>query len=193
MSDHPPANDEQLLDFFKALADATRLKIIGLLAQKAFSVEELAALLDLRPSTVSHHLNVLNTAGLVEARTQSYYNVYQLKPEALESMAQRMLAQETLPAMAADIDLDAYDRKVLHNFIAPDGSLKVIPAQRKKREAVLRHVIKAFEPGKRYSEAEVNDILSRYHKDVATMRRELIVSKLFERENGAYWVSASIA
>jgi hypothetical protein len=188
MSDHPPSNDEQLLDFFKALADGTRLKIIGLLSQKAFSVEELAALLDLRPSTVSHHLNVLNVAGMVEARTQSYYNVYQLKPEALESVAKRLLSLETLPAMAADVDLDAYDRKVLHNFILPDGSLKVIPAQRKKRDAVLRHVVKAFEPGKHYSEAEVNDILSRFHTDVATMRRELIVSKLLGRENGAYWV-----
>jgi predicted transcriptional regulator len=188
MSEHPPSNDEQLLEFFKALADGSRLKIIGLLSQKAFSVEELAALLDLRASTVSHHLNVLNVAGLVEARTQSYYNVYQLKPEALESMAQRMLAQDTLPAMAADVDLDGYDRKVLHNFILPDGSLKVIPAQRRKREAVLRHVVKAFEPGKRYPEAEVNEILSRFHSDVATMRRELIVSKLLGRENGEYWV-----
>src|SRR5512145_758533 len=132
MNAYSPSTDEQLLDFFKAMADATRLKIIGLLAQKAFSVEELAALLDLRASTVSHHLQMLNGVGLVEARTQSYYNVYQLRPDVLESMAQHLLSQDALPAMAADIDLDAYDRKVLHGFVLPDGCLKIIQAQRKK-------------------------------------------------------------
>lgn len=52
--------------------------------------------------------------------------------------------------MAADVDLDAHDRKVLQRFILPDGRLENIPAQRKKREALMRHV-EAFEPG----EAEV--------------------------------------
>ena len=47
---------EELVTFFKALSDANRLKIIGLLAQQPYSVEELAALLNLKASTVSHHL-----------------------------------------------------------------------------------------------------------------------------------------
>ena len=50
--------DEQvaeLLGFFKALADGNRLKIVGLLAQGEYTVEQLAEMLDLRPSTVSHH------------------------------------------------------------------------------------------------------------------------------------------
>ncbi len=48
--------ETELVDFYKALADANRLKIVGLLANRAYSVEELAALLKLKPSTVSHHL-----------------------------------------------------------------------------------------------------------------------------------------
>ena len=55
----------ELLAFFKALSDATRLKLIGLLAQKESSVEELAAMLDVNPSTVSHHLSKLGEIGLV--------------------------------------------------------------------------------------------------------------------------------
>jgi DNA-binding transcriptional ArsR family regulator len=47
---------QELLDFFKALADANRLKIAGLLAQEALTVEQLAEMLELHPSTVSHHL-----------------------------------------------------------------------------------------------------------------------------------------
>jgi DNA-binding transcriptional ArsR family regulator len=54
---------EELVTFFKALSDANRLKIIGLLAQKPYSVEELAALLDLKASTVSHHLSKLAKVG----------------------------------------------------------------------------------------------------------------------------------
>ena len=189
MNDFSPTIDEQLLDFFKAMADATRLKIIGLLSQKALSVEELAAMLDLRPSTVSHHLNVLNMAGLVEARPQSYYNVYQLKQDTLEKMAQHLLSQEALPTMAADVDLNGYDRKVLRAFLLPNGRLKSIPAQRKKRDAVLRHILQSFEPGKHYPEGEVNTILEGFHDDVATLRRELIASKMLEREQGEYWVA----
>ena len=47
---------DELVSFYKVLADANRLKIVGLLARQAYSVEELAALLKLKPSTVSHHL-----------------------------------------------------------------------------------------------------------------------------------------
>mgnify|MGYP001061433023 FL=1 len=35
---------EELVTFFKALADSNRLKIVGLLAEKSYSVEELAEL-----------------------------------------------------------------------------------------------------------------------------------------------------
>lgn len=69
---------DELVTFFKALADSNRLKIVGLLAEKPYSVEELAELLQLKPSTVSHHLARLSEAGLVQSRSESYYNVYRL-------------------------------------------------------------------------------------------------------------------
>ena len=75
---------EELIALFKALSDANRLKIIGLLAQKPYSVEELAALLDLKASTVSHHLARLVKVGLISARAEGYYSVYQLDKSALE-------------------------------------------------------------------------------------------------------------
>jgi hypothetical protein len=180
---------EELLAFYKALADANRLKIVGLLAGRSYSVEELAALLDLRPSTVSHHLAKLAEAGLVTARTESYYSVYQLEEKALEERTRRLLSRQDFSSAVADMDLDGYDRKVVADYTRRDGSLKSIPAQRKKLEAVLRYVVKAFQPGKRYSERKVNEILGRYHEDTATLRRELVGYHLMEREGGggAYW------
>jgi len=178
---------EELLNFFKALADANRLKIVGLLSQQPYSVEQLAALLELRPPTVSHHLKLLSEAGLVSAKAESYYNLYRLEPGVLEQIAGRLVAQDKLPSMAAEVDLQAYDRMVLRNVSLPDGRLKVIPAQRKKREVILRHILKSFEPGVHYTEKQVNEILSRFHEDTATLRREMIVYKFMKRSEGEYW------
>lgn len=180
---------EEAVAFFKALADANRLKIVGLLAQQPYSVEELAALLNLKASTVSHHLSKLAQAGLVSAKADSYYNVYQLDEKALESKSRNIFSQENLAASVVDVDADAYDNKVIGDYTRKDGSLKTIPAQRKKLEAILRYVVKAFEPGKRYSEKQVNEILGKYHEDTASLRRELVGYGLMKREGGGgeYW------
>jgi biotin operon repressor len=178
---------EELVDFFKALADSSRLKIIGLLAQQPYSVEELAALLKLKPSTVSHHLARLSEAGLVSAKAEGYYSVYQLEEKALEARSRSLFSQDDLNAAVADIDLGAYDNKVLKDYMSRDGSLKTLPAQRKKLEAVLRYVVKSFKVENRYSEKQVNKILSGFHEDTATLRRELIGYGLMQRENDEYW------
>jgi len=181
---------EELVLFFKALADSNRLKIIGLLAQRGYSVEELAAMLNLKAPTISHHLSKLAEAGLVTARAEGYYSIYQLNKEALESTARGLFSSEQMTAAAEDVDLDGYDRKVLANFCLPDGRLKEIPAQRKKLEVVLRYVVKAFKPGQKYPEKQVNETLARFHEDTATLRRELVGYGLMKRDGGGgdYWI-----
>ena len=128
-------------------------------------------------------------AGLVSARVEGYYNLYELDRIALEGQSRRIFSSEQMTAVTLNLDLDAYDRKVVGDFTHPDGSLKEIPAQRKKLEAVLRYVVKAFEPGKRYTEKQVNKLLSRFHEDTASLRRELVGGGLMQRESGegVYW------
>lgn len=181
---------QELLNFFKALSDANRLKIVGLLARSPHTVEQLAEMLAIHPSTASHHLSRLTKAGLVSARAEGYYSVYQLETKVIEAMAQRLLERETLPAVSEDIDIDAYDRKVLRNFLTPDGRIKDFPAQEKKLEVVLRYVLKSFEPGVRYTEKQVNEILMRFNVDYSFLRRSLIESRMLAREAGgsAYWL-----
>jgi hypothetical protein len=91
--------------------------------------------------------------------------------------------------MVAEVDADAYDKKVIRDYSRRDGSLKTLPSQRKKLEAVLRYVVQAFEAGKRCSEKQVNEILASYHSDTATLRRELVGFGLMQREGGGgeYW------
>jgi len=180
---------EELLAFFKALSNANRLKIVALLAKESLSVEEMAEILGLNSSTVSHHLSKLTKVGLVNARPESYYNVYSLQLNVLSDMAERLLSNEMLPTVAEDVDVDAYDRKVLNTFLDENGRFKVFPAQQKKEEALLRHIVKVFEPGKRYSEKEVNEMLSQFNEDTARQRRDLVELGFMKREGGggAYW------
>jgi hypothetical protein len=150
-------------------------------------VEELSAALDLRPSTISHHLSKLTEAGLVSARAVSYYSIYQLESGVLESAARQMLSQEAIASAAGDVDSDAYDRKVWRDFLLPDGRLKTIPVQRKKLNVILRRLAQEFTPGVRYPEKRVNEILKTFHDDTASLRRELVGAKLLDRQHGEYW------
>jgi predicted transcriptional regulator len=179
---------EELVGFFKALADANRLKIVGLLSQQPYSVEQLAAMLHLRPSTISHHLAKLSEVGLVSARAEGYYNIYQLE-EATLSKTRLQFSKQDLAAVIEGVDLEAYDRKVVEDFSHPDGRLKTLPSQRKKLEAVLRYVVQVFKPEVRYTEMQVNQFLSRFHEDTASLRRELVGRGLMQRakDGGEYW------
>lgn len=183
-------SNQELLDFFKALADANRLKIIGLLAQSPASVEQIATTLGLHSSTISHHLARLSKAGLVTARPDSYYSVYQLETKQLESMAQRLLSRETLPAVTQDVDINAYDRKVLKAYLTPEGQVRDFPSQQKKMEVILRHVVKVFKPDQHYTEKQVNELLAKFNEDTARLRRYLIDYGFMQRQGDGseYWL-----
>ena len=180
---------EELLAFFKALSDANRLRIVALLAEKPLSVEQLAEMLNLSSSTVSHHLSKLAKVGLVSARAEGYYSIYQLELKALTEMSQRVLSKEVLPAVAAEVDVDAYDRKVLKAYLDEEGRLIAFPTQQKKERAVLRHIVRVFEFDRRYSEKEVNQLLLQFNEDNAHLRRDLVDFGFMDREGGGgeYW------
>jgi len=71
-----------------------------------------------------------------------------------------------------------------HEWFDAVGKLKTLPAARSKRTAVLERIATAFEPGRAYKETEVNEVLRRFHDDVATLRRELVAEKLLVRRPG---------
>ena len=190
MTDQEQINS--LLNFFKALADENRLKIVGLLAQKPSSVEALADALGLSASTTSHHLARLSKSGLVSARADGHYYIYSLNTDALRGMSQHLLQEENLPALsqgAVNTGDDLFESKVMKAFIDSEGRITAFPAQEKKFLVLLRYVLKAFEPGQRYPEKEVNEILKRYNEDTASLRRGLVEYKLMQREGGGgvYW------
>lgn len=177
-----------VLSFFKALADGSRLRIVGILAEGERSVDELAAALGLKAPTVSHHLNKLKASGLVQMRQEGTTHLYRLDVEALRTLSREVLTPEQMVSLVDDVEGEAWERKVLKDFFESER-LKEIPASRKKRLVVLRWLAGRFQPGVRYTEREVNDLLRRHHPDTATLRRELIADahQLLRRERGVYW------
>jgi len=184
----PPEDFEALLQFFKVVADENRLKLLGILATREYSVEELAALLQLKAPTISHHLARLKELGLVQTRSDGNTHFYRLDAENLRATSKGLLSSERMAELVPleEMEGDAWERKVLRDFF--DGPrLKEIPASRKKRSVVLRWLANLFEPGTRYTEAQVNEIVKRHHPDASALRREMIGEHLLRREHGVYW------
>ena len=177
---------DTLLAFFKAMAHESRLRIVGLLSQGERSVQDLAEALDLKEPTVSHHLALLKAQGLVTVRAEGTTRWHALDLGALERLSRRVLEPDALGRGASAETLDG-DARILRAFLDADGRLKVIPAARRKRTVVLRWLARAFEPERRYGEAEVNALLQQRHWDSATLRRELVGHAMLAREAGVYW------
>ena len=181
---------DTLLSFFKVLANENRLKLVGILSQTECSVEDLAARLQLKEPTVSHHLNKLKELDLVAMRSQGNTHFYQLNVDTLSNLNKSLLSPEQMSSWTQNIPTDAWEEKVLKNYLNGDR-LKEIPASRKKRLVVLQWLVEKFELTRTYTEKEVNQILSKYYNDYATLRREFIGYQLMQRNNGIYQRLAS--
>jgi len=192
---HPTPHPDTLLAFFKALADPSRLRIVGLLSRVSMTVEDLAAELKLSTSTTSHHLKRLTEVGLVGAEPRVYYRYYSLHEQNLHDMATRILGAGELEELGhfdsqfPDHDRGSFEDKVLRAF-TDEGRITAFPSQEKKRRVLIDYASRAFEPGKRYPEREVNDILERFNEDTAYMRRALVDYGIMDREGGGgeYWL-----
>jgi predicted transcriptional regulator len=185
----PDTHLTDLLRFFKVLAEPQRLRIIGLLAQRPHTVEAIARALHLSDSTVSHHLSRLSDAGLVAARAESYYNVYSLQTDVLTMMARTILKETEEPRTAETGAADAFEKKVIETFTTPEGRIRAFPTTEKKYLVLVRYVLRSFEPGVRYTEKRVNQILAGFNEDTARLRRSLVDHGYMAREGGGgkYW------
>lgn len=80
-------------------------------------------------------------------------------------------------------------RTVVSRFFK-DTALTAFPAKRKARAHVLLYLVNYFEPGRTYTEKQVNEILSALWSDFAYVRRELVDYGYLKRDKaGTYWLA----
>ena len=81
----------QIEKISKALADETRLKIFEAISAKGqMNCGEIVSLRGVTPATVSHHLKILNEAGLVECKRAGQFVYSRSVPEAIEEYARAL-------------------------------------------------------------------------------------------------------
>lgn len=173
--------DEQVT-LLKTIADATRLRILGLLAERPRTGTELVGELNLTAPTISHHLHRLRDVGIVSAEADAQRRVWSINTDLLGAVGS--------PATNGS-PIDDEQARIAGRFFK-DGKLTSIPSKRKARAAVLMELLRSFEPGRSYQERQVNEILGRFHPDTATLRRELIDYGYLHRTGFVYQVTDEV-
>lgn len=80
-----------LSDFFKVMGDSTRIRLLWALEEAELCVNDLAVLLDMTKSAVSHQLKILRTAKLVKAEKQGKNVFYSLIDEHVKVILEMAL------------------------------------------------------------------------------------------------------
>jgi len=162
------------------LADGDRLRVAAALLLGADTHEDVAEETGLPVSAVVRALARLIEGGLVERDGHGY----RLKEEVLRSAARTEEARDD-----DQTERESGQRAAVLRVFVKDGRLVSIPSSHAKRQHVLDLIAQDFEVGVRYPEAQVKEILRRWHPDYATLRRYLVDDGFMEREGGGgrYW------
>ena len=87
----------ELEDLFAALGDATRLKMLKIIADEELCSCEVMAALELTQPTTSHHLAILERAGLLTSRRNGKWVFYKIANPQVRSLISKgfSLVEET--------------------------------------------------------------------------------------------------
>ncbi|MFS0556607.1 metalloregulator ArsR/SmtB family transcription factor [Brevibacillus sp. 179-C9.3 HS] len=191
---------DQLVTFYKALGDPTRVRILAILANGPLHGQALAGKLGVTPPTITHHMAKLRDAGVVYERRDKntiYFYLHEanvkrqsqaivnVMEKAKDTTAEELFAQDNLHVQRRH-QMAAEKMQVIRSFITPDGKLKQIPSQRKKKLIVFEFMVQGLEKGRKYKEQEINEYIRQFHEDYATIRREFIMNHYMYREEGIY-------
>jgi len=174
-------NQNEVMDFVKAMASVERLRVVGALVRGRATRAQIAEQLHLPVRDVFQHLAFLEHANVVREED----GVYELDEKAIEVLARGQL-EEQRPQYE---DQPQNVRKVLKAYLNTDGTLKQIPTDSKKLLVILNFIVDAFSFDTNYTEKEVNTILRRFNPDTAALRRYLVDHGFMARESDGskYW------
>jgi len=192
---------DQLVTFYKAMGDTTRIRILAILANGPLHGQALAGKLGVTPPTITHHMAKLREAALVYERRDKNTIYFYLHEANVKRLSQAIVNVLEHAKKGTDESLWEEEGKeanegggrplveslqVLRTFFTADGRLKQIPAQRKKKLIVFEHMVRGLEKGRKYTEAQINEYIRQFHEDYATIRREFVMNHYMYREDGIY-------
>lgn len=95
--------------------------------------------------------------------------------------------------MNSNIEMTAEQKeKVLANYFKGDftNRIEVFPSKEKKKLILLEFIAAQFEPNRKYSENEMNEILKKVYHDYVSIRRYLIEYGFLDRnkDGSSYWL-----
>jgi hypothetical protein len=178
------------------LAEPDRLSALAAVALGAGTLAEVAGRAGLEPKAAARALSRLVAGGLLDGGAGGY----RVRTEAIQAAARPPdTADPGAAALEAPLPLvdpaagehgpatrppepppGSPEEAVLRRFVHR-GRLLSVPAARGKRLVVMNYLAGLFEPGRRYPEAEVNELLGRYHHDYAMLRRYLVDDGFLDR------------
>jgi hypothetical protein len=176
-----PAPDLPIASVIGHVANPQHRRVLAAIELGAATPDDIVERTGLPRRDVVTALQRLETTGIAEQRAPGWT----IADDRLRATARAAAARER-PSDDAPGDAPPDQARVLRAFLR-DGRLVSIPTARGKRRIVLEHVAQAFEPGRHYSEAQVNLLLGQVHGDVAALRRYLVDEGFLDRDHGWYW------
>lgn len=183
------------------LAEPERMRVFAALVLGARTVTDVARAADLDQRAVGRALQRLEAGGLVERvepveRAEPVERVGRGQPDGYRPVLDvfKQIARTTAPPAKTEEHgyADKRVETVLRTFVR-DGRLIGLPAQAGRRHVVLEHIVQSFEPGRGYTEIEVNAILRAWTEggstDHVALRRYLVDAELLTRDGASYWRS----
>jgi hypothetical protein len=165
------------------LVAGDRLPVVAALVLGAQTIDDIAERTELPARDVLRVLTRLESAGLTSIDGSRWTLHVDVLREVVTG--HRWTPAEHAPS-GEIADASPEQAAVLRAFFR-GGRLVRLPAQRTKRLVVLDRLAREFEPGIRYPEVDVNQLLLAYYPDYAALRRYLVEEGYLARENGVYW------
>lgn len=167
------------LDLLRAVLDPDRLAVLGHAAGGDRDFTNLRETHEGKPRAIAEAIGELHADGFLTPEGFVDRGVFR-------SIAQQLPAREPGLGQPVDGPWTPTEAEVLGRFYA-DGRLVQIPSVSSKRTLVYEKIVQEFEPGRRYSERDVNFMIQLVYADYATVRRGLVDEAFMDRADGVYW------
>ena len=171
--------DATTLGLLRAVLDPVRLAVLGASVGAAVDISQMSESLNLPRREIARAVGDLRSAALLRPDGT-------LDTDALRDVARSLPDNSGGRGEPVEGPWTDEEAQILGRFFA-EGRLVEVPSAAKKRRLAIEKIALEFEPGRRYSEREINLAIQLIHDDYAAIRRYMIDEGFMDRADGSYW------